>query len=288
MDKPHIIKSLESISQFMDNPNNPGARCLGIHLEGPFISKKFKGAQKEEVIIEFNKDLFDEFLLASNNRIKLVTLAYEENQNGMVDYLSSKGIISSIGHSNCSSELLKQGIEKGITCSTHTFNAMKGIHHREIGTLGQVLLNDNVNAEVIADLHHVSEDALKFLYKNKGQDKVILVTDSMRGKYMEDGNYNLGGQEVIVKDNTARLKDGTLAGSILKMTDGLKNARKVFGLSFTDTIKLATINPARNLHIDSMFGTIEEGKYADLVVIDEDFNVYMCIVNGEIVYSKSK
>ena len=206
----------------------------------------------------------------------------------MVEYLVNNNIVASIGHTDCTSSLLKKGIEEGITCSTHTYNAMRGIHHREIGTVGQVMLNDKVNCELICDLHHVSLDAIKLLFKNKGKDKIILISDSMRAKYLSEGNYTLGGLPVIVKDGTARLHDGTLAGSILQLNNALKNIQKPLNLTIEEASDLVSKNPSRNLHLDHLIGSINEGKYADLTIVDKDFNIYMTIVHGKIYYNKLK
>ena len=285
MDNPSILKALTSIKDYIELDNNAGAKVLGIHLEGPFISPLHAGAQDKKNIVKFDKDLFSSYLKASNNHIKEVTLAYEENQNGMVEYLVNNNIVASIGHTDCTSNLLKKGIEEGITCSTHTYNAMRGIHHREIGTVGQVMLNDKVNCELICDLHHVSLDAIKLLFKNKGKDKIILISDSMRAKYLSEGNYTLGGLPVIVKDGTARLHDGTLAGSILQLNNALKNIQKPLNLTIEEASDLVSKNPSRNLHLDHLIGSINEGKYADLTIVDKDFNVYMTIVHGKIYYT---
>lgn len=288
MDNQSILKSLSSIKDYIENYNNDGAKVLGIHLEGPFISASNAGAQDVKNIVKFDKKLFDNYLSVSNNHIKQVTFAYEENGSEMVKYLVSKNIVASIGHTICTSDLLEKGINEGISCSTHTYNAMKGIHHREIGTVGQVMLNDNINCELICDLHHVSLDAIKLLFKAKGKDKIILISDSMRAKYLSDGEYTLGGFPVFVKDCMAKLKDGTLAGSILKLNDALKNIKNPLNLSIEEASDLVSKNPSKNLSLYHEIGSIKEGKYADLTIVDKDFNVYMTIVHGHIVYNDLK
>ena len=170
--------------------------------------------------------------------------------------------------------------------TTHTYNAMKGIHHREIGTVGAALLYDELACELICDLHHVSEDAIRLLYKSKPKDKLILITDSMEAKFLNEGKYSLGGQPVIVKDGTARLENNTLAGSILHMNDAIRNLMNVCNLSLEEAIDKATINPAINLKIDSTKGSISIGKDADFVIIDKNLNIYRTYVNGKLVYKK--
>lgn len=286
MDNDSILKALESIKNYIELDNKSGAKVLGIHLEGPFISPLHAGAQDPKNIIKFNKEIFDQYLKISNNHIKEVTLAYEENGKEMVQYLLDHNIVASIGHTDCKSSLLEEGINAGISCSTHTYNAMRGIHHREIGTVGQVMLNDKVNCELICDLHHVSLDAIKLLFKNKGKDKIILITDSMRAKYLEEGNYTLGGLPVIVKNGTARLKDGTLAGSILQLNQALKNIKDPLSLTMEEASDLVSKNPSKNLKLYDEIGSIKEGKYADLTIVDKNFNVYMTIVHGKIMFNK--
>lgn len=282
----NICAALKNIAEYIDNENDKGAYALGIHLEGPFISKKHKGAQVESCIIPCSVETFKVFEEASNNHIKEVTLAYEENGKELSNYLYNKGIVASLGHTDATSKQVLEAAENGVTSATHTYNAMKGLHHREAGTVGGVLLCDNIYSELICDLVHVSPEAIKVLYKNKGQDKITLVTDAMESKHLPDGIYKLGGQDVIVKGKEARLADGTLAGSTLKMNDAIKNMQGVIGLSMEKAIDLATINPARVLSIADKKGSIAVGKDADFAVIDKDFNVYMTVVNGKVLYQK--
>lgn len=283
MEEDKITCALKNVDQCMKS-NVQGANILGVHLEGPFISKKYCGAQNPQNIQKPTKSLMSKFISDSNKNIRLVTFAYEESEEEFVDYLIKNNIIPSIGHSDCTSDLLKKGISEGIQSSTHTFNAMRGIHHRDIGIVGEVMLQEKVYAELICDLHHVSEDAIKLLYKCKGKDKIILITDSMEARFLSEGTYSLGGQKVYVSEGTARLKDGTLAGSILRMNDALRNIRSVLNISLEDAIDMASINPAKNLKIDDKKGSIALNKDADFVIIDDNFNVYATFINGKQIY----
>lgn len=283
MDEKHILSALACIKEYIAKPKEY-ANALGIHLEGPFISAKFCGAQDPQNIIKPSIEVLDMYLKESGNNIRIITFAYEESEKGFVPYLLNHNIIPSIGHSNCTSSLLKEGINEGIKVSTHTYNAMRGIHHRDVGIVGEVMLDDRLNAELIADLHHVSEDAIRLLYKCKGKDRIILITDSMEARFLDDGKYSLGGQDVYVKDGTARLKDGTLAGSILHMNDAIKNIKEVLDISLEDAIDMATINPARNLGIDKQKGSITLGKDADFAIVDKNMKVYATYVGGKEVY----
>ncbi|MFA7126902.1 MAG: N-acetylglucosamine-6-phosphate deacetylase [Bacilli bacterium] len=281
-----IDAALSNIKNYIDAHHTTGATALGIHLEGPFICKKYKGAQIEEAIVPCDVDTFKHYQEVSGNHIMQVTLAYEEHGKELVCYLKSHGIVASIGHTDATSDQTLEGIDEGITSSTHTYNAMKPIHHREIGTVGAVLLSDKIYAEIIADLVHVSPNAIKLLLKCKGKDKIVAITDGIEAKHLSDGIYHLGGQEVVVKNSEARLHDGTLAGSTLQMNMALRNLLKVTGLSFTDVVDLATINPARNLNIEKQKGSIAIGKDADFAVVDHDFNVYYTVAQGHLIYKR--
>ncbi len=283
-DKSLIISSLSALKEYIEKEST-GATLLGAHLEGPFISKKHIGAQPEEYISVPSVELFDEFLSASGNNIKTVTLSPEtDGATELIKYLKEKGIVISAGHTDASYDEIEKATKDGLTSITHTFNAQKGIHHRDIGTAGAGLLLDELYTEIICDLIHLSAPAIKLVLKCKPKDKIILITDSMRAKYLPEGESELGGQKVIVSGNSARLENGALAGSILKMNDAIRNLVCVLGVPFTTAIDFATINPAKNLGIDSKMGSIAVGKRANFTVLDKDFNVCTVIVDGKVVY----
>ena len=283
MKKEKILSSLENIANYN---NENGANLLGIHLEGPFISTNFSGAQNKDEIIKPTKELLKEYINKSKNKIKIVTLAPENCNEEIYQILKDNNIVISAGHTNATAKEIKDAINHGLSLTTHTYNAMKGIHHREIGTVGAALLYDELASELICDLHHVSEDAIRLLYKNKPKDKLILITDSMEAKFLNDGNYSLGGRPVIVKNGTARLENDTLAGSILHMNDAIRNLMKVCNTTLEEAIDKATINPAINLKIANNKGSINIGKDADFVIIDKDLNIYRTYVNGKLIYKK--
>jgi N-acetylglucosamine-6-phosphate deacetylase len=284
--KENITAALSNIKNYIESDPKVGAQAIGIHLEGPFICTKYKGAQVEECIVPCDVEAFKYYQEVSGNHIKQVTLAYESNGKELVRYLKANGIVASIGHTDATSEQAFEGIKEGITSSTHTYNAMRGIHHREVGTLGAVLLSDDVYCEIIPDLIHVSANAIKLLFKCKTKDKVVAITDAIESKHLPDGLYRLGGQEVVVKNHEARLHDGTLAGSTLYMNNGLQNLHKVTGLKFEEVVDLATKNPALNLNIYDQKGSIKVGKDADFTVVDKDFNVYMTVNRGNVIFQK--
>ncbi len=282
-----ILNAISGISAFSFSNPLTGATHLGVHLEGPFISAKFKGAQPEDYIVKPSIAVFDEYYEKSFGTVKQVSLAPELDDNcNLIRYLHNLDVVASLGHSNAKYEDIEKAVKSGLTCVTHTYNAQTPLHHRDVGAVGSALLFDELYTEMICDLIHLSAPAIRLLIKNKPHDKIIAITDSMRAKGLPDGISELGGQKVIVKDGTARLEDGTLAGSILKMNDAIKNLVKVVGVPFTDAIDFATINPATNLKVDDEIGSIAVGKYADFCVLDEDFNVESTIVRGKLVYTK--
>lgn len=283
-----IEQALSTINDYMKDHYNEGAEVLGIHLEGPFISKKYIGAQLSNYILKPSVDTFKHFEKFSNN-IKLVTLAIEEE--GAVDlikYLKNKNIAISIGHSASKYTDIEKMIKLGVTCFTHTYNGMRSIHHREIGTVGAALMFDELYCELICDGIHVSKPAVKLLCKNKPIDKLILVTDALRTKNMPNGIYEELEQTIILNNNEVRLKDGTLAGSNLKLNEAIKNIISYTNIDFITAIKYATENPAKHLGLFDQIGSIKENKQANFAVIDKELNVYQTIRNGKIIYEKEE
>ena len=283
----NITKALQAVKAYKAANFTNGAEIAGIHLEGPFIAKEHIGAQPLEYVANPSVETFQKYEEASGNNIKIVTLAPEvEGAEDLISYLHSKNIVASIGHTGATYADVLRAVKAGATSATHTYNAMKGIHHREVGTVGAVFLFDELNAEVICDGIHVSSPAIQLLYKNKPHNKFTLVTDAMRAKHMPDGDYELGGQPVIVKNNEARLPNGVLAGSVLKMNLAVKNIMKFLNIPLEEAVKYATINPARNIHIDNEVGSIKVGKKANFVVVDKELNVYLTIREGNVVFQK--
>lgn len=250
-----------------------GAEIIGVHLEGPFLSKKYHGAQNEKYIIPGNREILKQFLDASGEQIRLLTFAYENDGDNILPMMKHHHITPSLGHSDASAEVSIHAFNEGVSCVTHCFNAMRGIHHRDVGVVGASMLKDEVMCELIADLKHVSKEAIQLLFKVKGPEKIILVSDAIEAKYLPDGAYALGGQKVIVKDGAARLEDGTLAGSVLRLDQALKNIRAMMPhLTFTQIIDLVSKNPAKNLRISDI-GTIAVGQKARFTVVDKAFNI---------------
>lgn len=281
----NITKALNAVREYKLENISEGAEILGVHLEGPFISEKFIGAQPLEYVHKPDITYFKRLEKASGNNIKLVSLAPEEDGAlEFIEYLASKNIVASCGHTSSNYADIEKAVKAGLSNATHTYNAMKPIHHREIGTVGAAYLLDELNCEVICDGIHVSKPAIKLLYKNKPIRKFTLVTDAMRAKHMPDGISELGGQVVIVKNGEARLENGTLAGSVLRMNVAVRNVKNFLGVSLEEAISFATLNPALNLGVSDKLGTLEEGKLASFVVIDEDVNVYATYREGKVIF----
>ena len=286
--KGNILKALSAVKEYRGEEQS-GARLLGVHLEGPFISEKYRGAQPLEYIALPDVDIFKEYNEASGDAIKIVTLAPElEGAKPLVEYLKEVGITASIGHSDAGYESIADAVKLGAENVTHTYNAQRVLHHRELGVVGSAMLIDELNCEMIADTIHVSVPAMKMLVKSKSKDKLTLITDAIRAKGLPDGESELGGQRVYVKNGEARLEDGTLAGSVLQMNRAIQNMVTKVGMSLTEAVDCASLNPARALGIDGECGSLNVGKRADFAVLDKNFDVVLTVQGGKIIYKRGK
>ena len=283
--KENITKAMQAVKDYREQDSQDGARVVGIHLEGPFIAAAHKGAQPLEYVKTPDIETFDEYNSASGNAIKIITLAPEvEGATEFIKHLTAKGVVASIGHTGAKFADIEKAIEVGASNVTHTYNAQTALHHREIGTVGSAMLLDDLNCELIADTIHVSVPAMRLLVKNKPLNKLTLITDAMRAKGLPDGVSELGGQTVYVKNGEARLQDGTLAGSVLRMNRAIQNMVEKVGVPFTQAVDYATINPAKTLKIDGETGSIKVGKRADFTVLNKDYDVLLTVRDGKIVY----
>ena len=284
-----IENALRNAAQYIQNQQPDGhAELLGVHLEGPFISEKRAGAQPVECILKPDLQMFLRWQEIALESIKMVTIAPElEGSLELINYLSKHGVIASIGHTDATYEEVLQGIQAGASHVTHLFNGMRGLHHREPGVVGAVLLHDEVSAELIADGIHVRPELVKLTYLQKGREKVMLITDAMRAKCLGDGLYDLGGQKVTVQTGRATLYDGTLAGSVLKMTDAARNTMKFTDCSIQDILYMTSVNPAKQLNIFDRKGSLSLGKDADVVVLDEQLEVVMAFCRGQLAYCRN-
>lgn len=283
-----IEDALINAGHYIEKHQVPGqAEILGIHLEGPFVNSKKAGAQPIQYIIDPDLEVFKNWQSFSNGNIKLVTLA-PERPGGleMIQYLKEHGVIASIGHTDASYEEVIEAIGAGANHVTHLFNQMRGLHHRDPGVVGAAFLRDDVMAELIVDGVHLRPEIVELTYKQKRKEGLILITDSMRAKCLKNGHYDLGGQNVIVKDGKAVLADGTLAGSILKLGKAVQNILTFTGCSLEDAIEMASVNPAKQLKVFDRKGSIAVGKDADIVILDDNFEVFMTVCRGKVAFKK--
>jgi len=263
-----------------------GGEILGIHLEGPYINIERKGGQPAEYIRKPDLEELRLLLEASNNNVKMITLAPEvEGGLGFVRRIVQHGIVASIGHSNATYDEALRAVDAGVGHACHAYNAMREFHHREPGVVGAVLSCDELTAELIADGIHVHPAAMKILVKCKGTDRIILVTDAVVGTGME-GRYKLGGRNVVVTKKDSRFLDGSLAGSVLTMDSAVRNIVESVGVSLQDAVKMATVNPAKKIGVYDRKGSLEAGKDADITIVDDQLNVYMTMVMGKILYER--
>ena len=250
-----------------------GANILGFHFEGPYISPKYKGAQNEKYIKKPNIEEFNEF-----KNVKMITVAPEIE--GAFEFIKevSKSAVVSLGHTDCDYETAIKAIENGANCLTHTFNAMPPLHHRNAGPIGAGV-EKQIYAQIICDGLHISKPVILAAYKMFGAKRMCLISDSIRPAKLQDGEYESGGLPVFVKDNSIRLKDGTLAGSHACLMDCVKKAIE-FGIPKVDAIKMATETPANLLGINK--GKVEKNFDADLLIVDDNLNIKTVIIGGEV------
>ncbi|WP_422445096.1 N-acetylglucosamine-6-phosphate deacetylase [Thermoanaerobacterium sp. DL9XJH110] len=261
---------------------NLKAGLLGIYLEGPYFSMARKGAQPAEYIKNPSVGEVENFIKISRNTIRIVALAPElPGAPEVIFYLKSRGITVSAGHTDAGFAEAKRGIDCGITQATHIFNGMRGFSHREPGAAGAFLTDERVACEMICDGVHLHPAAMRLVSGAKGKDGIILISDAMMACGLSDGEYELGGQKVMVKNGQARLADGTLAGSTLTMNKAVYNMVHMVGVSLCDAVRMATLNPARACGLARKKGSIEVGKDADLVIFDDNVNVIAVIIGGK-------
>ena len=283
-----MTMSEEAINQALrtvqEHKHSKGAKVLGVHLEGPFINKSKHGAQNPEFIQKPNFKLIEPYM----EIVKMITLAPEvEGAKKFITKIKEEypQVLLSVGHSDASYETTKESFTWGVSHATHIFNAMNPLHHREPGIVGAVLENEQISCEIIADLIHVHPLFFNLVHKLK-KEQLLLVTDAMRAGCMHCGEYDLGGQKVLVKEGEARLEDGTLAGSVLKLNEALKNFYEHTDISLPELIAMVTTLPAKKLGLKA--GALKEEYPADLVLFDEEFNVEIVVIDGVVCFDKSQ
>lgn len=277
-----ILKSLECIQQIMTMPKR-GASIVGAHLEGPYLNVEKCGAQNPDYVRLCDPDEAQAYF--DTGVLRIISLAPEFTENHwLIDKCNHEGVTASIAHTNASYEVALSAIELGMSQSTHTYNAMTGLHHRNPGVVGAILADERVTCELIADNIHVHHGAMKSLWQAKGADCITLISDSMRASGMPDGEYKLDNLTTFVKEGRVSLGNGTLAGSILTMDVAIKNFMQATGTNIQDILPTFSLNPARAIGLAHKKGSITQGKDADLVLVDDEFTVLKTIVEGKIVF----
>lgn len=281
--KAEILAAFDTARELKNSTDYYGARVIGVNSEGPFINPSKKGAQAEEHILRPDAD----FILENKDIIKLVTVAPEVD--GGIECIKKvseeSDILISIGHTNAGFAEANDGIDAGARHTTHLFNAMTALAHRNPGVVGAALSDDRVSCELIADTFHVDKGLFKLVSKIKG-DKLVLITDCIRAGGMPDGDYTLGGQPVHKEGIKCLMPDGTIAGSVLTLNKAVYNLYKNSELELFDAVNCASLNPAKAIKEDKDIGSIDTGKRADLIIIDEEFNVLTTVLGGKTVYER--
>lgn len=279
----NIIKALKNIVDYQEQQDSLNtASIVGIHLEGPFISEYKVGAQNPAYVQRPSVEKVQQFQEIANNQIKVMTFAPEvEGADETLSTLHDQ-INFSIGHTVATFDEVNEAVGQGAKHVTHLYNAGTPFEHRNPGLSGAAWLNDELSTESIVDGIHSHPASVKIAYKQKGNKRFFLITDAMRAKGMPDGEYDLGGQNVVVKGSEARLASGALAGSILKMNEGLKNLIAYTGASLDDLWRVTSLNQAIALKIEDDKGSIAIGKDADIVVVDDDIQVLTTIKSGKV------
>lgn len=277
-------QTLRAIDQYKKwkKRKHQGAELMGIHLEGPFLSREYKGAMPEQLLRKPDMALLREYQEKAEGDIRYITVSPEvEGIPEFIPYIKRLGIQVAIGHSGADYETARRAIRNGAAAATHTGNAMKLMHQHFPAIWGAVLEDDDVFCEVICDGFHLHPGTVRFIIKIKGLDKVVAITDSIMAAGLPDGNYKLGVNDVVVVGGDAKLvSGGARAGSTLTMAAALKNVLEYTGCSLQEVIPMFTENPARLLGIYNRAGSLNPGKRADMVVLNETCDVVKTFVGG--------
>ena len=264
---------------------NEESKILGIHLEGPYLDFKHRGAQNSKYLCNPNWNDFEILQKVSHNLIRKITIAPE--LSGSIYFTkkaSSSGVIVSLGHSSATYDQTISCLNAGASMFTHVFNGMEEFHHRNPGMVGVALTDNLVYDEIICDGHHNDPNTINLLIKCKGPSKIVLVTDCIRAGKMPDGRYILGELPVNVSNGVARLKEGNLAGSVLQLNEAIKNIVDWNIVSPRDAIIMASYTPAKSLNLDNIYGSISLGKPADFIILNPNMLLIATYLNGKLKY----
>jgi len=269
-------------------PGEGEARIFGLHLEGPYICPARRGAQPAQWVRPPDAEELARWIALSRQSIRQITLAPEmDGAEEVITLARANDIIVSVGHTDATAASVEQAIAWGASQATHVFNAMRGLHHREPGAVGACLARPEIVCEVIADGIHLDPLIVRLIFAAKGPSGVVLITDAIEGTARPDGDYELGGQPVFVKDGAAAFADGTLAGSVLTMNRAFANARRFAGVSLTDAARLSSGNAVRQLGLSDQFGELSPGKVADIAILHpETGEAFWTIIGGRVAYRR--
>lgn len=284
------VEELEQIlrvaAEYKKGPHSKKeADFVGINMEGPFISPAKKGAQDERNIIPCDVKVCERFLEVSEGLVKFMGIAPEESENAVSFIEAVKDKVNvSLAHTNADYDTAMAAFNAGADHAVHLYNAMPAFTHRAPGVIGAVYDSKHVMAEIICDGVHIHPAAVRATFEMMGEDRMILISDSMRAAGMPDGSYTLGGLDVNVVGNRATLaSDGAIAGSVTNLMDCMKTAVKTMNIPLETAVACATINSAKSLGIDAEYGSIRAGKKAHIVLMDQELNVQQVIKDGELL-----
>ncbi len=280
-----LKNALRAMVRNRDEHRSDEADLVGINMEGPFISKEKKGSQNEEFIRECDTKLVDEFMEASDGLVKVIGLAPEVNP-GYEEFIEENRdrVKISLSHTNANYETAVHALKLGADHVTHLYNAMSGVHHRDPGVVGAVYDSRQVTAELIVDGMHVHPTMVRQAFQMLGADRIMMISDSLRATGMKDGTYMLGGQQIVKRGRACTLATGgNLAGSSSTLMDCVRIAVQEMGIPLSDAVRAASLNPAKFLGIDADYGSIETGKKANLVLLDERMRVAAVIKDGKML-----
>ncbi len=281
-------EALEAMSLDAKAPDR--AEILGLHLEGPYMNVRFKGAQPEAAIRDPDFDECRELIEAGQGKIRIMTLAPElPGGFELIRLLAASGVAPSLGHSEADYDTTLAAIDAGATRATHLYNAMSGVHHRKPGLAAACLNEPGIQAELICDGVHVNPKMVELAWKAKGREGLTLITDATAAQGKGDGTYTLGDFRIQVRGPLCTLMDGTtIAGSVLTMNGAVANAVRFTGMDLRDAAFTASLQPARVCGVEDRKGSIEAGKDADLAVLEKDFSVRHTIRGGSMVYTSGQ
>jgi N-acetylglucosamine-6-phosphate deacetylase len=270
------LRAIEGIAAYIGQQHESDesrAEILGIHFEGPFISRERRGVHPSEWIQPPSAATLDKFLKAAAGNARMITIAPELlGAAPCIDAAREAGLVVSIGHTDATYEQARAAMARGARSATHVYNAMRPFSHRDPGVIGAVLTSPDINAELIADGVHVEEAAMKLLLLAKGAAHITLVSDGLSATGMPDGKYTLGGFEVTVSGGVCRNAEGILAGSTLTLDRALRNI-VALGIPVSDAVRMLTLNPATLLGIEFKKGSLRVGADADILLLDEGLHV---------------